>query len=69
METMNINDNQGMEICENVGRMLVDELDSGDTWNRVEKMLADYLKNNNINEDAADLTDKLEWSVKVRLKK
>ncbi len=58
-----------MEICENVGRMLVDELDNEEIWNRVETMLQDYLKTNNIQEDAAELTDKLEWSVKVRLKK
>jgi len=44
METLSISDKQGMEICENVGRMLVEELDSGDVWNRVEQMLADYLK-------------------------
>jgi hypothetical protein len=69
METMNVNDKQGMEICENVGRMLVDELDSDTVWTKVEQMLSSYLKNNNINEDANELTDKLEWSVKVRLKK
>jgi len=32
-------------------------------------MFAMYLKNNNINFDAKDLTDKLEWPVKVRVKK
>ena len=69
METMSINDKQEIEICENVGRMLVEELDTEDVWNRVEQMLSDYLKNNNIKEDPADLTHKLEWSVKVRLKK
>ncbi len=69
METMDINDKQGMEICENVGQMLVDELDTEDVWTKVQDMLSDYLKNNNINEDATDLTQKLEWSVKVRLKK
>jgi hypothetical protein len=69
METLSINDKQGMEICENVGRMLVDELDSEDVWNRVEKMISDYLKNNNISANASELTDQLEWSVKVRLKK
>ena len=67
METMSITDKQGMEICENVGRTLVDELDSENVWNKVEQTLSEYLKNNNINEDAADLTDKLEWSVKVKL--
>jgi hypothetical protein len=69
METISITDKQGMEICENVGRTLVDELDSENVWNKVEQTLSEYLKNNNINEDAADLTDKLEWSVKVKLKK
>jgi hypothetical protein len=58
-----------MEICENVGQILVEELNSENVWNRVEQMLADYLKNNNINTDASDLTDKLEWSVKVKTKK
>jgi hypothetical protein len=69
METMSMNDKHGVEICENVGRMLVDELDSDDVWNRVEEMLSEYLKNNNLNINASELTDKLEWSIKVRLKK
>ena len=69
METMSMSDKQAMEICENVGQTLVDELDREDVWNKVEQTLSEYLKNNNINEDAADLTDKLEWSVKVKLKK
>jgi len=69
METVCINDKQGMEICENVGRLLVDELDTEGVWDKVEQMLSDYLKSNNINEDASALTDKLEWSVKVRLRK
>jgi hypothetical protein len=58
-----------MEICENVGRMLVEELDTEEVWDRVERMLEEYLKRNNIAEDAQKLTDRLEWSVKVRLKK
>lgn len=69
METMNIDDKQGTEICENVGRTLVEELDNEETWNKVQDALADYLKSNNIDQDAADLIDKLEWSVRVTLKK
>lgn len=69
MQTTSFNDKQGMEICENVGRMLVDELDNEEVWNKVEQMLEGYLKSNNLNEDAEELTDRLEWSVKVRLKK
>jgi hypothetical protein len=69
METMSVNDKQAMEICENVGRTLVDQLDSDMVWDKVEQSLQDYLKTNNISQDAADVTDKLEWSVKVRLRK
>lgn len=67
--TMNVNDKQAMEICENVGRTLVDQLDSDAVWDKVEQSLSDYLKTNSINQNAADVTDKLEWSVKVRLRK
>ena len=69
METLNLNDKQGMEICENVGQMLIQQLDSEEVWTKVEEMLSDYIKSNKINTNAADLTDKLEWSVKVKLKK
>jgi hypothetical protein len=69
METMKVDDKQAMEICENVGRTLVDQLDSDQVWDKVEQTLSEYLKSNNIKEDASDLTDKLEWSVKVKLKK
>ena len=64
-----MSDKQAMDICENVGQTLVDELDTEDVWRKVEQALSEYLKTNNITEDAADLTDKLEWSVKVKLKK
>ena len=69
METMKVDDKQAMEICENVGRTLVDQLDSDQVWDKVEQTLSEYLKSNNIKEDASNLTDKLEWSVKVKLKK
>ena len=64
-----MNDKQAMEICENVGRTLVDQLDTEGVWDKVEQTLSQYLKSNNINENASDLTDKLEWSVKVKLRK
>jgi hypothetical protein len=69
MESMNLNDKQGTEICENVGQTLIDQLDSEDVWSKVENSLNDYLKSNNIQENASDLIDKLEWSVRVTLKK
>ena len=64
-----MNDKQAMEVCENVGRTLVDQLDNDVVWDKVEQSLSDYLKTNNIDEDATTLTDKLECSVKVKLSK
>ncbi|XHH10209.1 MAG: hypothetical protein ACFCUE_06145 [Candidatus Bathyarchaeia archaeon] len=69
LESVSINDRQGTEICENVGKTLVEELDNEDVWSKVEDSLSDYLKSNNIKEDASTLIDKLEWSVRVTLKK
>ncbi|MCL1978053.1 MAG: hypothetical protein FWG55_08155 [Candidatus Bathyarchaeota archaeon] len=69
MESINISDRQGNEICEKVSKTLVDELDNEKVWNKVEGVLSDYLKNNNIKEDTSDFIDKLEWSVRVTLKK
>lgn len=64
-----VNDQQAVEICENVGRSLVDQIDTDEVWNKVEQTLQEYLNTNNINQDAATVTDNLEWSVKVKLKK
>ncbi len=69
MEAVSINDKRGMEICKQVGQMLVDELDNEEVWKRIQDSLADYLERNNIEEDAAGLVERLEWSVQVRLKK
>lgn len=69
MQTSTINDKQGMEICENVGRVLIEKLDSDEVWRKVEEIIGDYLKNNGINLNATDLAGRLEWSVRVKLKK
>lgn len=69
METLNINDQQGEEICEKVGQWLIDELDNEKIWNKLEIALENYLKNNNINQIASEIIDKLDWSVRVTLKK
>jgi methyl coenzyme M reductase subunit D len=67
--SINVNDQQAVEICENVGRTLINQLDTDEVWNKVEQTLQEYLNTNNIKQDAATVTDNLEWSVKVKLKK
>jgi hypothetical protein len=67
--TTEINEQQATKICENVGRLVVDEIETQDIYNKIVQMIENYLKINNIDQDAADLADKIEWSVKVKLKK
>jgi hypothetical protein len=69
LPTTEINEQQATEICENVGRLVVDEIETQDIYNKIIQILKNYLKINNIDQDAADLADKIEWSVKVKLKK
>ena len=68
MKTQEVNDKQAIEICENVGRMLAEELNSESMWHKVEITLTDYLKKNDLNLEASDLIKKLEFLVKVKLK-
>lgn len=69
METLSLTDRQSKEICDNVGRMLVNELSSEEIRDKVKQTVGDYLKSKRINSEASDLTKKLDWSVNVRLKK
>jgi hypothetical protein len=69
METLSINDKGRKEICDSVGKMLVEKLDTKEIWNRVERIVAEYIRDNKLNLDASDLTKRLEWSVNVQLKK
>jgi hypothetical protein len=69
LQTTEISEQQATDICENVGRLVVDEIETQDIQNKIMQMLKNYLKINNIDQDAADLADKIEWSVKVKLKK
>lgn len=69
METLSLTDRHGTEICDNVGRLLLSELDNREIRNKVDRTVADYLKSKKINIDASDIIRKLDWSVNVRLKK
>jgi hypothetical protein len=69
LQTTEISEQQATDICGNVGRLVVDEIETQDIQNKIIQMLENYLKINNIDQEAADLADKIEWSVKVKLKK
>ncbi len=62
-----LTDKQSVELCDNVGKLLVKELDADAVKAKVKKLVDDYAKKNKI--AATGLPDKLQWTVKVQLKK
>lgn len=49
--------------------MLAINLDTETIRNKVNRSVADYVKKNNIDVDAANISKNISWSVKVSLKK
>jgi hypothetical protein len=64
-----LNDKQSVELCDNVGKMLVTELEAPAVRTKVEKLVSDYVKKNKVEADARSLSGKLHWHVQVLLKK
>ncbi len=59
-----------MEICENVGQMLVEQLDTDEVQNKINQIVSDYLNKNNLtSENAENITNMIDWSVKVKFNK
>ena len=63
-----LTDKQASDLCDSVGKMLVMELDNNMVKAKVKKQVADYVKKNKIAAPAG-LAEKLQWTVKVQLKK
>jgi len=68
METYSITDKQGTELCDNIGKMLVIELESANVRQKVKRIVADYVNKRDIGDDPDRLMRRLDWSVKVKLK-
>ncbi len=69
MKAAGLTEKQSIELCDSVGKMLVTELEADVVKNKVKKLVSDYVKKNKIDDDPADLSSKLTYSVKVSLKK
>ena len=69
MQSVSMNDRQIREISDEIGKMLTISLDTETVRNKVNRLIADYLKKNNIDENRANIAKKISWSVKVSMKK
>lgn len=68
MQPVKLNERQSLQMCDEIGKMLAAQLDSEIIRNKVNRLAADYIKRNNLNMDAAEISKNISWSVKVSLK-
>ncbi len=69
MQSVSLNEKQSRELCDNVGNLLVSQLDSDTIRNKVNRVVADYFKSKSIDADPSEVAKNLSWSIKVSLKK
>jgi len=68
MQTMELSEKQSVELCDTVGKMLAQELESPIVRLKIRRLVADYVNKKDLEEDPERLLKKLGWSVKVRIK-
>jgi hypothetical protein len=69
MQTTSLNQNQGQELCDEIANMLLNTIETQNIDDKVEAAVNVFLTRQNINLDAAELAQKLSWSIKVRLER
>ncbi len=67
LQSLELGERQGVELCDNIGRMLAIELNSETIKTKVKRLVVDYLNKRDIADDPERLLRKLEWAVKVRI--
>ncbi|HLN44248.1 MAG: hypothetical protein ACM3WQ_06650 [Chloroflexota bacterium] len=69
MQSLEFGEKQGVELCENVAKMLTSELESATVRTKIKRMVADYVNKRDIAYDPERLMKRLNWTIKVRIMK
>ncbi len=69
MQSVTLNDRQDRELVDEIGKLLAVQLDSEQTKNKVNRIIVDFCKRNNISGEVMDVSKNISWSGKVSLKK
>jgi hypothetical protein len=69
LQSLEFGEKQGVELCENVAKMLTSELESATVRTKIKRMVADYVNKRDIAYDPERLMKRLNWTVKVRIVK
>ncbi len=69
MQSVTLNDRQNRELVDEIGKLLAVQLDSEQIKNKVNRIIVDFCKRNNISGEVMDVSKNISWSGKVSLKK
>ncbi len=73
-----LSDENVEKLCNALTQMIVDEIDTTETWMRIQKKVTEFLRENcncggmpktSVNLEAANILRNMEWSVKVKMQK
>jgi hypothetical protein len=69
MQSFSLNERQSKELCDEIGKMLLKQLDSPEVSDKVYDVISDFIEQNGLEADAEELAKKISWAVKVELEK
>ncbi len=73
-----LSDENVEKLCSALSQMIVDEVDTKETWLRIQKKVTEFLQENckcgglpksSVTLEAANILNHMEWSVKVKMQK
>jgi hypothetical protein len=67
LQSLELGEKQSVELCDNIGRILLLELNSEAVKMKVKRLVVDSLNKRDIADDPERLLKKLEWAVRVRI--
>jgi len=66
LQSLELGEKQSVELCDNIGRMLVMELNTEAVRIKIRRLVAEYVNKRDIADEPERLLKKLEWSVRVK---
>lgn len=68
MQITALSEKHRVELCDNIGKMLLAELSTASVRLKLRRIVADYVNKQDLEDDPERLLKKIEWSVKVKIK-
>lgn len=67
MQSTSLNEQQSTELCDRIGKMLVEQLEAESIQNSINEVIHEYINKNNLNIDPNTLSDSIQVSVKIQM--